>query len=48
MSTGADTKANFGGGGALEVGDLRILEDGGERRGALVFDVVAFETASKG
>ena len=35
-------------GGALEVGDLRILEDGGECSGALVSDVVASDTASEG
>ena len=33
------------GGSAPEVGDLRLLEDGGERRGALVSDAVASETA---
>ena len=48
MSTGADTKANILGGGALEHGDLRLLEDGGERSDALVSDAVACETASKG
>ena len=36
------------GGGALEVGDHRLLEDGSERGGALVSDVVAYETASEG
>eukprot|EP00964_Phaeocystis_antarctica_P012336 scaffold6811_cov55-Phaeocystis_antarctica.AAC.2 len=36
------------GGGALEVGDLRLLEDGGERRGALGSDAVVCETASEG
>ena len=35
------------GGGALELGDLRLLEDGSERRGTPVSDVVAFETASE-
>ena len=35
-------------GGALEVGDLRLLEDGSERSGALGSDSVASETASKG
>ena len=44
---GADTKANTSGAGALEVGDLRLL-DGSERSGALGSDIVAFETASKG
>jgi hypothetical protein len=36
------------GGGALELGDLRLLEDGSERGSALVSDVVVFETASEG
>jgi hypothetical protein len=36
------------GGGAPQVGDLRLLEDGGERGGALVSDLVIYETASKG
>jgi len=30
----------FWGGGALEVGNLRLLEDGGKRGGALVSDLV--------
>ena len=47
MSRGIDTKANISGGGVPQVGDLRLLEDGGERSGALGSDVVAFETASK-
>ena len=33
------------GGGALEIGDLRLLEDGSERVGALVSDTVATDTA---
>jgi len=37
-----------GAGGALEVGDLRLVEDGSERGGALVSDIVFFETASEG
>ena len=37
-----------GGGGALQLLDLRLLEDGGERGGALGSDVVAPETASEG
>ena len=45
MSTGADTKANTRGRGALEVGDLRLLEDGSECGGALVSDLVGLETA---
>ena len=48
MSMSADMKANTRGGGALELGDLRLLEDCGERGGALGSDVVAFETASEG
>ena len=36
------------GGGALQVGDLRLLEDGCERGGALVSDPVPSETASEG
>ena len=36
------------GGGARQLGDLRLLEDGGERGGALVSDVVALETARGG
>ena len=35
------------GGGALEVGDHRLLEDGGKRGGAFGSDVVASETASE-
>ena len=46
---GADTRANTAsGGGAPQVGDLRLLEDGGERGGALGSDAVASETASEG
>ena len=46
MSMGADTKANASrGSGALEGGDLRLLEDGSERGGAVVFNVVVSETA---
>ena len=36
------------GGGALEVGDLRLLEDCSERGGALVSDAVAPDTARDG
>ena len=35
-------------GGGPEVGDLRLLEDGGECGGALGSDAVAGETAGKG
>ena len=48
MSMGADIKANTRGGGALELGDSRLFEDGSERGGALVSDVVAAETAGEG
>ena len=48
MSTGADRKANALGGGLPQFGDLRLLEDGGERRGTLGSDVVVPETASEG
>ena len=48
MSTGADTKSNTWGSGSLEVGDLSLLEDGGERNGALVSDAVVPETARDG
>ena len=47
MPTGADTKANTRGGGALEGGDLRLLEDGRERGGALGSDLVITETAHR-
>ena len=40
---GADTKANNGS-GALKIRDLRLLEHGSERRGALVSDEVALKT----
>ena len=41
-------KRTLWGGGALQLLDLRLLEDGGERGGALGSDVVAPETASEG
>ena len=41
---GADMNGEHSGAGALEVGDHRLLEDGSDRRGALVSDVVASET----
>ena len=49
MSAGVDTKAtHYRGGGAPEVGDHRLVEDGSKRNGALVSEVVASETASEG
>ena len=48
VSVGIDTKQTLWGGGAPQVGYLRLLEDGGERGGTLVFDQVASETASEG
>ena len=48
VSMGADTKANTRGRGALELGDLRLLEDGSERSGAIVSKAVVLETASEG
>jgi len=42
---GADTKANVSGGGTLEFGDLCLVEDGSNRSGTLLSDVVAGETA---
>ena len=36
------------GSGALEVGDLRLLEDGSKRRGALSSNIVEAETAKEG
>ena len=41
-------KQTLWGGSAPQVGDLRLLEDGHERGGALVSDVVVEETASEG
>ena len=48
MSMGADKKANTVGGGTLEIGDLRVLEDCSERGGALVSDAIARDTARDG
>ena len=47
MCQWALTNANKGG-GALQVGDLRLLEDGSERGGALGSDLVPTETANEG
>ena len=48
VSTGADKKANTRGGGALELGDSRLFEDGSERGGALGPDAVVIEAAKHG
>ena len=48
VSTGADTKANARGGGALEVEDHRLLEDGSQLRGALRSDIISPETVRDG
>ena len=40
-------KQTLGGRGALEVDDLRLVEDGSKRSGALSSDVVEAETASE-
>ena len=41
-------KRTLWGGGALQLLDLRLLEDGGERGGALGADVVVRDAASDG
>ena len=41
-------KQTLRGGGALEVGDLRLLEDSSERGGALDSDGIVPETARDG
>ena len=41
-------KRTLWGSGALEVIDLRLLEDGGERSGALGSDFIVPESASEG
>ena len=45
---GIDIKSERSGGGALQVGDLRLLEDGSKRGGALVSDLILSETVSEG
>jgi len=47
VSAGADTKANTPGCGALELLDLRLLEDSRELGDALVSDVVGAETVQE-
>ena len=44
----ADTQASTRGRGALEIGDLCLLEDSSERGGALDSDVIVRETARGG
>ena len=41
-------KRTLSGGGALKVGDHRLLEDGSKRRGALGSDAVVPDTARDG
>ena len=41
-------RRTLSGGGALETGDLSLLEDGRERGGALVSDAIARDTAKHG
>ena len=41
-------KRTLRGGGALQVCDLRVLEDGSQRGGALVSELVVIETARDG
>ena len=45
---GADTKGILWGGGAPQGRNLRLLEDGSERGGALVSDLVVADTAQHG
>ena len=48
-SIGADTKANtIWGGGALELGDSRLFEDGSKREGARDSDVIDADAAGEG
>ena len=41
-------KRTLWGGSALEIGDLRLLEDGSERGGALASNLILGETVSEG
>jgi len=45
---GTHAKEKTRGGSALELGDLRLLEDGGERRAAVVPDGIVSEPARNG
>ena len=46
LSAGADRKGKLWRGGAPQGGDLRLLEDGSERGGALGSDLVVADTAA--
>ena len=48
MSRGIDKKRTLWGSGALEMGDLRLVENSSERGGALDSDVIVRETARGG
>ena len=48
VSAGANKKVNTLGWGALQIGDLRLLENSSESEGALGSNVVAANTASEG
>ena len=41
-------KRTLKGGSALKLLDLRLFEDGGEREGTLISDLVLVETANEG
>ena len=40
-------KQTFSGGGSLQIGDFRLIEEGSQRSRALGSDIVASETASE-
>jgi len=48
LSAGIDRKQTLWGGGAPQIGDLRLLEDGGERGGTLISDAIFIEAVSEG
>ena len=48
MSAALTQKQTLLGGGALEVGNVCLVEDSSERGGAFGTDVLAVETASEG
>ena len=47
MSVGITQKRTLSGGGVLQGGDLRLLEDSSERGGALGSNAVETETATR-